>query len=132
MTLDQDPIWSGALIEESLENEDLLEMVDVIDTRTGTLESEAEAGDLTFDSVEVFDNEIEQVVACAMKTLKPSWYFHLVNEAGDTMIVMFKGKKFMIKKGDEKGLEEVKAYGISQGIHEDQLELGMLFEDPFA
>ena len=123
-------VWRGTLIEESLDDEELLEHVDIVDVATGTLESEEEKGEFTFHRVEVPDKELDVIVSIALKSLKSSWYFHLVK--GGTMIVMFKDKKFTVNEGDEEGLQAIKDYGMAHGIHADQLHIEGLFENPFG
>jgi len=112
-------VWKGVIIEESLENKEILEDVEVMSQKTSKLESEEGKGTFHFDKVNVSDLVIEKVVRKAKKGIKQGWYMHLCKQ--DVMIVIFKDKSFRYIKGDKEGMKEIRSYGTSVGINEAQL-----------
>jgi len=121
--------WRGIAIEEGFEGRSLFPNLTVIGTETQRLEGEDALGEFHFHKVEVTDIQLPALLKEAIRTLRPSWYFHLV-QAGK-MIVIFRGKSFEVVQGDACRLLEVKEYALAQGIHEDQLRLERLFENPY-
>jgi hypothetical protein len=123
-------VWKGVIIEESLENKEILEDVEVMSQKASKLESEEGKGTFHFDKVSVSDLVIEKVVRKAKKGIKQGWYMHLCKQ--DVMIVIYKDKSFRYIKGDKEGMKEIRSYGISIGINEAQLPDERLVENPWS
>jgi hypothetical protein len=125
-----DTIWRGVIIEESLEDPSLLDDLAITGSSAAQLEEEAWLGEFKFVCVEVPDASVEVITALAAQVIKPVWYLHLVN--GDQMKVIFRDKVFTLNRADVDALQAVVEYGIGQGIHPAQLDLGQLFDNPFG
>jgi hypothetical protein len=121
--------WRGVAIEEGFEDRSLFDHLHVVATQAERLEGEDEQGEFHFHKVEVADPQLHAAMEAAKRTLRPSWYFHLVREG--KMVVLFRGKAFEVAQGDALQLQMVKEYGLAQGIHEDQLCLERLFLSPY-
>jgi len=113
--------WQGVILEESLEDTSLLNLTKII--KTGKEQMEGEDRVLTFHNVEVLDENKEEFVRKAIKSIKQSFYLHLCKEG--VMYVIFKDKMFKFSKGYPE-LETAREYGKSICIFEK------LLEDPFA
>jgi hypothetical protein len=121
--------WKGVLIAESLENGQIPHSITTVKTKNLTLEGEEKRGIFHFHNVEIKDKDVTKVLESIKKDLLDRWYFHMVK--GDELIVIFKGKSFTAHKGNNDEVEEIRRYGISQGILEEQLGLERLFESPY-
>ena len=130
MSITSNP-WHGVAITESFNDLSVLEKVHVVATKIEHLEGEEGIGTFHFHNVEVSDADIDQVVTLVSSAIKPNWFLHLISGAGDRMIVVFHGKHFDVQKSDDQALREVVEYGKQQGIHEDQLQLHRLFDNPY-
>lgn len=122
-------VWKGVAIEEGFVDRSLFEYVRIVGAEMKQLEGEEERGEFHFHKVEVSDGELASVVEVAMRTLHPSWYFHLVK--GKRMKVMFAGKVFDIDRDDLSRIEAVKSYGLASGIHKNQIQIERLFDSPY-
>lgn len=126
-----DKPWCGVAITESFDDLGVLEKMHIVTTKVEHLEGEEGIGTFHFHKVEVNDADIDQVVALVSSAIKPSWFLHLISGTGDRMKVVFHGKYFDVKKGDDQALREVVEYGKQHGVHEDQLQLYRLFDNPY-
>jgi hypothetical protein len=122
-------VWRGVLIAEGLKNQAVLEYIHIIKTDFERLESEEGLGEFHFHKIEVDDILVDKVVEIATRDLKEGWYFHLVKD--NKMKVMFTGKCLEVTKGNEAQFDNVKKYGLSLGIHEDQIQLERLIDNPY-
>lgn len=126
-----DNIWRGVAITEGFDDPNVLEKMHIVATKVEHLEGEEGMGTFHFHKVEVNDTDVDQVVILVSVAIKPSWFLHLISGAGDRMKVVFHGKHFDVKKGDDQALREVVEYGKQDGVHEDQLQLYRLFDNPY-
>ncbi|WP_067665815.1 hypothetical protein [Nocardia miyunensis] len=124
-----DRVWRGVAIAESFTCDSVITNSTTIRTDAQALEGEGSLGQWHFHFIEVADSEIDMVVGEALRTLKPSWYLHLVN--ADRMIVVFEGRSFTITQDDTHGIAEVKEYAVGFGVHPEQIELERLFDNPY-
>ena len=125
-------IYRGVLIEQSVSNvEAILADAKVVGSRSTSLESESERGEMRFLNLEVKKDKLWDVLRHVAETIEhPNWYFHLVGEG--RMYVVLSSVIFFADEGDEGALESIRNYAISQGIHRDQLSLKGLFTNPYA
>lgn len=122
-------MWRGVIIKESLQDKSLLDEVKVVGTRETDLESERERGVFHFMNVEVEDNKINNVLEKLRKSLKPSWYAHLVK--GNVMHVAFSRQILTATRDNQEEFGTIRKFAISRGIHPDQLPLEHLLDHPF-
>lgn len=123
-------MWRGVIIEESLEDKSLLDEVKTVLRTSAYLEKEEGRGKFNFDKVEVEDLKLSRVLALAKKSLKKGWYIHFCKD--EKMIVVFKNISFEHKKGYNPSLDQIRRYGKSVGINEDQLPGDELIDDPWG
>jgi len=119
--------WKGVIIEESMEDGSLLEMV----TETGYSESLMEGEDDVhhFHQFEISDEKKDAFVAAAKSLIKQGWYIHLCKDT--TMTIIFKDKVFEFTDAEKDKIQKAKDYGVSIGILKEQLEIESLIRDPF-
>jgi hypothetical protein len=103
--------------------------VRIVKEKVERLEGEEDLGEFHFYNIEVEEKDLPMAVQEATHSLRPSWYFHLVK--GDQMKVMFRGKVFDVTSGDTSQLEAVKKYEMENGVHEEQIQLERLFDNPY-
>lgn len=120
-------VWKGVIIEESLEDKSLLEMI----TEVGYLESlmEGDAEVMHFHQFEISDEKKDTFVAAAKHLIKQGWYIHLCKDV--TMTIIFKDKVFEFTEDEKDKIQKAKDYGMSIGILKEQLEIESLIRDPF-
>ncbi len=123
-------MWRGVIIEESLEDKSLLNLAKIVETKKSTLEGEAEAGTLTFHKVEVDDGKKDLFLKDARSFIKDKFYLHICK--GGLMIVVYKNKMFEFSKNEAGKINEARDYGAAHGILREQLEFGVLIDDPWA
>lgn len=125
-------LYKGILIDQSVDSsESILALCHRVSDRHTTLEAEEERGDVQFIHVEVDEHNIWPVLECVAESLKsPGWYFHLVGNG--KLYVVYPGVVFTAHEGNDQELEQMITFGISIGIHPDQLDLGKLYENPYA
>jgi len=123
-------VWKGVAIDGGFEDFTVMQHMRVVATKAGRLEGEEELGEFHFHSVEVRDEDVATVVQIACKTLRPTWYFHLVK--GTRMKILFRGEAFDITKDDAAELEAAKRYGLENGVHEDQIQFEDFFDNPYG
>ncbi|PIP74662.1 MAG: hypothetical protein CO135_01320 [Candidatus Levybacteria bacterium CG_4_9_14_3_um_filter_35_16] len=118
--------WQGVILEESLSDKSLLDMVTIVGTNVSKLESENRV--MTFHQVEVPASSEQEYVAKAMKTIKPAFYTHLCRDGH--MTVIYQGKTFSFVDGDPQLIEAID-YGKSVGIISEQMPFQHLITNPF-
>ncbi|MDE1865948.1 MAG: hypothetical protein KGH94_04910 [Candidatus Micrarchaeota archaeon] len=82
--------WKGCIVEESLDDNRVLNDIDVLKIRI-TTEKRPEKRWHIYNSV-LSEREINRI----HRHLKKGWYMHFWK--GAKMIVLFKGRRFVIKK----------------------------------
>ncbi len=116
--------YKGVIIEESLENKDVLESVDILDTEIEKVTDEHETPWLsqwTLHTVKVLENQAEMVAKIISGSLDPDheWYADFKNDTHHYII--FRNKIFYIDRKSKEQYDEAKRYGLSLGIPESQL-----------
>ena len=91
----------------------------ILGTRLSYLEGEKFRGTLHFHNIQVTEKQQPEVVQGIVEGLKPGWYCHLVQNG--KMLVMFRGKRFQVTRGNAKSAEQARQYGIEQGILTEQM-----------
>jgi len=122
-------VWKGVIIEESLEDNGLLKLVQIVKTIKSSLESEKERGILHFHNIEVDDSKKEEFIKKAKISIKQGWYLHICKDKN--MVIVFKGKSFDLTKGQKDKFTEAENYGLSIGILEEQLQIEELIDNPW-
>ena len=122
-------VWKGVIIEESLEDATLLDMVVEVGYSESLLEGEDEKGEMHFHEFELQDDKKDKFVYAAKNLVKQGWYLHICKEK--TMIVIFNNKVFEFGEDETDKLEEARNYGLSIGIIRDQMPFENLIKDPY-
>jgi len=120
-------VWQGVLLEESLEDKSLLNLVKIIDTEKDTLEGENKI--LTFHKIEVSEANKDAFVRTAIQKIKQKFYLHIVKKG--VMYVIFRKSMYKFSKGYPE-LEEAREHGISIGIPKEQMPFEQMIKNPFA
>ena len=108
--------WKGIILKESLEDNSLLDLAEIIETKKSKLK------------IEVKDNKKEEFVQKAIKSIKAKFYIHLVKEK--VMYVMFKEHMFKFSRGYPE-LETAREFGKELGIPKEQMPFEHLLESPW-
>lgn len=111
--------WKGCIVEESLNDNRVLNDLEVLKVRI-TPEAKPEARWHIYNSL-LSESEIGRI----HRQLKQGWYMHFWK--GGKMIVLFKGKRFMVDAKDKSTWNEAIAYGLSIKISKAQLDFEMEF-----
>ena len=131
MSTTTDRVWRGIAITEGFDDPSVLATMHIVATKTEQLEGEEGMGTFHFHKVEVDGADVDSVLERVSLAIKPSWFLHVISGDGSLMKVVFRGKCFSIQKGDDEALHAVIAYGKQNGVHEDQLHLHRLFDNPY-
>ncbi len=123
-------VWKGVIIEESLEDKDLLDMVKIVATKKTMLEKEHEKGVLNFHRIELDDNQKDEVIARSKSAIKNGWYLHVCKNG--KMAVVFKSKHFEFSEKGKETMNEARKYGLSVGIIKDQLTFENLIKNTYG
>lgn len=123
-------MWRGVIIEESLEDKSLLKLAKIDETKKSTLESEEEAGVLTFHKIELLDDKKAEFLKMARTAIKDTFYLHVCKNG--VMIVVYRNKVFEFSKNETGKINEARDYGAAHGILREQLEFEVLIDDPWA
>lgn len=119
-------VWQGVVLEESLKDKSLLDLVDIVGTDVDKLEEENRV--MTFHKVEVSNSFKEEYIKLAENNIKKGFYTHLCKDG--EMTVIFNNKVFSFNKDDSK-LIEAREYGKSIGIIVEQMPFEHLIDHPF-
>lgn len=109
--------WYGWVIEQSLDDKSLLDMV-------STIKMKSEEENWKEHIVEIPDKKVNEMVEFLKRHLLKGWYAHLIK--GDQMIVVYRNKKFQVKEGGN--YTPMRNYGLSNGVIEEQLPDQGLFD----
>ena len=123
-------MWQGVIIEESLKDKRLLELVKILKISEATLESESGRGVFHFSQFELPEEKRVEFIEMAKKAIKPGFYLHLVHN--DTLTVVMAGKVFSAIRGQAEQFETIRKEAMKTGIHPDQLPLEQLLDNPFT
>lgn len=119
-------VWQGVLLEESLEDKSLMDLISIKGTNVSKLEKENRT--MTFHKVEVQDSDKQDYLDRAMHVIKPAFYTHLCKDG--EMYVAFRGAMFNFRKGNPE-LNRARDYGKSIGIIPEQMPFENLVDHPF-
>lgn len=106
--------YEGIIVEESLEDNRILNDFKIVDFRISKEENPTDRWHLY--TVQVSEEEI----VLLSKSIKPKWYMHFWK--GRNVIAIFKDKKFEFNFDDKSTWKPVVEYGLSLGIPEEQLD----------
>lgn len=121
-------MWQGVIIEESLKNKSLLDLVKIIKSTESTLESETNKGTFNFHSYELDDEKFVEFTQAAKISIKPEFYLHLVKK--NTLVVILSGQVFTAHRDSVVEFKAIRDYAIKIGIHSNQLPLEHLLDHP--
>ena len=123
--------WKGVLIAESLRSDGgIWDRVEVTGRRKGRLESEGARGEFTFCNVEVSDEAVDSLLEDVAERLEsPGWYFHV--ERGRVIKVVYPGRVMEMSEDAPESMRAAREYGVSVGIHPEQLCFERLMGNPF-
>ncbi|MDO8622619.1 MAG: hypothetical protein Q7R52_00060 [archaeon] len=110
-------VWLGVILKESLEDLSLLELVKIVETKKERY------------NIEVEDNEKDEFVQKAIRSVKSKFYIHLVKNK--LIYVIFRNHMFKFSRGYPE-LETAREYGKSIGIPKKQMPFEELIENPFG
>ncbi|OIN89498.1 hypothetical protein AUJ59_01410 [Candidatus Beckwithbacteria bacterium CG1_02_47_37] len=122
-------MWQGVIIEESLKDKSLLDLVKIIKSIESTLESETDKGTFHFHSYELNDKNLDEFIRRAKEVIKSGFYLHLVRN--NTMIIILSDKVFKVHRGNPDEFKAIWDFAIQMGIHRDQLPTEHLLDYPF-
>ena len=122
-------VWKGVIIEESLDDKSLLDLVKIVKTRRTTLEEEKQRGSFTFHCIELDDEKKEVFIKKAHSSIKNNFYLHICKEG--KMIVIYKNKQFEFSCENLDKLNEARNYGLSVGILREQMPFEKLIKKPY-
>ena len=118
--------YHGSIIAESLENQDVLKRVKILDTRVEQVTGEHETPWLpqwTVHTVAVPSDQVKEIAKEISRSLDPkhggSWYADLKNDIYHYII--FRDKVFRVDRKSKAQYDEAEHYGRSLGIPASQL-----------
>lgn len=126
--LEEGPVWrevyTGLIIEESLEDKAILKEVKVEKTEVADEEGDPTQNHgypvWTLKYINLRRSQVEDFVAKLCKALKKGpWYADL--KGREEKWIVFRDRFFKLKNGDIKSREEARKYGLEIGIPENQL-----------
>jgi hypothetical protein len=116
---------TGLLLKESLVDDSVLELVNVVKVEVWDVNNAAPCQPKTWTAI-IFEAEKERAPDLAeafSKILKPEgWYINF--STGDKMYVIFPQNIFCYQRGDTTSREEAIVFGRSLNIPESQLDWG--------
>lgn len=115
----------GTIIEESLENKSILKKIKILKTKVEQVTKEHKTPWIkkwTLDTVEISEAKAKKTAEEISKALdsQHNWYADFKNSAYH--FIIFRNKVFYIDKKSKEQYDEAKAYGISLGIPEYQVD----------
>jgi len=116
--------YKGTIIEESLENKDVLQKVNILKTKVEKVIEEHQTPWLkqwTLDIVEIPENQADFIAQELSQSLdsKHDWYADFKNK--DFHYIIFRNKVFKVDRSDKEQYNEISKYGVSLGIPDYQL-----------
>lgn len=119
--------YKGVIIEESLENNNVLNDVRILSTKVEPITKEHDTPWLerwTLHTVEVPEDRADVVADKISKALDPShggsWYADFKNDK--IHFVIFRDKVFKVERGSKKQYDEAIKFGTALGIPDYQLD----------
>jgi len=120
-------VWQGVILEESLSDKSLLNMVKIVNTESDKLEEEDKT--TIFYKIEVENSIISDFLNEVSETIKSGFYAHLCKDG--EMYVIYRGVTFKFTKKDDDVLKMAKKYGESVNIPKEQMPFEHLIDHPF-
>ena len=123
--------WRGVLIAESLVGgQGIWDRIEVRGRSKGRLEREGSRGEFTFCNIEVSDADVDSLMGQVADRLgSPGWYFHV--ERGRVIKVVYPGMVMEVREDAPESIRAAREYGVSVGIHPEQLCFERLMGNPF-
>jgi len=117
--------YTGVIIEESLENKEILKKIKILKTKVEIVTKNHKTPWLkrwTLHTVDIPENNSERIAEEISKALESehNWYADFKNDKYHYII--FKNKVFFIDRKSKEQYDKAKAYGISLGIPEYQVD----------
>ena len=106
--------YIGTVIEESLEDNRILNDLEVVSFRISKDDNPADRWHLY--KIQTSEEGIDKL----SKNIKEGWYAHFWK--GEDFIVIFKNKKFTLKQSDKETWKPAVEHGLSLGIPAEQLD----------
>ena len=122
-------VWKGVVIEESLNDKSVLNLVKIVKSRKTTLENESERGFLTFLCIELDDKRKSDFIKKAISSIKNGFYLHVCRDKN--MIIIYKNRIFEFSSDELNKLNEARNYGLSIGILKEQMPFEELINNPY-
>jgi hypothetical protein len=114
--------FKGILLKESLKDESVLEILEIVKTETWNVKNTADYQPDVWTAV-YFEGEAGKADETAERlsgALKSRWYINF--SVNNKVYMMFPERVFKYKKGDKKEREKIKDYARSLNIPESQLD----------
>jgi len=117
--------FQGTIIEESLVDKSVLDMVKILSTGVETVTEEHHTPHLkqwTLHTIEIPENEaqlIAEKVSQSLDTSHGHWYADFKNDTHHYII--YKNKVFYVDRKNKQQYDEAERFGLSLGIPEYQL-----------
>ena len=123
--------WRGVLIAESLHDAPRIwDLVTVSGRSKQRLEREGSRGEFTFCNVEIADKNVDALLQMVAERLRsPGWYFHV--ERSRVIKVAYPGRVMEMSADDPRSIQSAREFGISIGIHPEQLCFERFMGNPF-
>ncbi|HSX30832.1 MAG TPA: hypothetical protein VLE99_02855 [Candidatus Saccharimonadales bacterium] len=124
--------YTGIIIEESLQDKTILEVVKITDTKIEQVTPEHKTPWLTTWTLHTVTvpadraNEIAEVLSRSLDG--NSWYVDFRNQT--THYIIFPGRIFKVDRAKPEQYEAARAYGLSLGIPEHQLTWSSELTEP--
>jgi hypothetical protein len=121
--------YRGTIIEESLGDKSVLKNVKILSTKVETVTSEHNTPwvtQWTVHSVEIPEKKADEIateLSWSFDASHPQWYADFRNDK--VHYIIYNGQQFKVAIGDEEGYKDVRDYGRSIGIPDDQLDFSL-------
>ncbi len=125
-------LFTGVIIEESLENKDVLQKVRIIKTKVEKVTDEHQTpwiSQWTLHTVEISEGKVEFIAQELSESLdsEHDWYSDFKNRK--LHYIIFRNKVFKVDRSKPEQYDKVKEYGVRLGIPEYQLDFSPDIEE---
>lgn len=125
-------MFTGAIIEESLEKKDILSKLKVLSTEVELVTDEYKTpwiNQWTLHTVDILEEEADSVAKEISKALDSahSWYADFKND--DFHYIIFRNKIFKVDRSKKEQYAAVTDYGVSLGIPDYQLDFSPAIQE---
>lgn len=122
-------VWKGVIVEESMIDASLFDMVTEVGYSENLIEDEGEKGAMHSHEFELQDEKKDSFVAAAKKLVKQGWYLHLCQNG--TMIVIFNDRCFEFNENEDDKIRAAERHGVSIGIPPEHVNFTEMIRNPF-